>query len=554
MTKYTGKVSAPTKKQRGPKCANPRAVRLSTNARVANVSNLRLVTQVDDHVRGLKNRMSSYCHEHLTMLVADPYAFKRNYTRFGSRFLLAWEVQHVFDGVVDAYLNAFQRRLKNRHFYVQRRFVIEHYQRDGKGFRKGDVRDCHVVLGPGRYSALVKYLCYCPSLELDALAGTKVYDACLAIATDKPAHWARIQRLAALAQRHVLWHVHRIRYRSGSYQRNVRESHSFIFRDTTNTKYQWFYRYRTGKGKDATTVILPLLVNPQKHDFDKMQLDGNHTVHVRDGKFHVVVTQESTPVSMQPQGRVVGGDANCKHNLLQFSNGLEVRYDEGYLQVLIAELQGLDARGTDKTRVERQRQEKLYRRNAWYWQHLVHDVLDTLEAEGVTDIVLEDLRRFPATFLRNRPLDIKYSRLITLLRLSNLKQWFKQQALKRGIRVHLTPPHYSSQHCRRCGYTARSNRKTQERFKCAGCSYEINADLGASLNLEDRLTSDVLRQRLHDVDEHGCLVPKPHLTKYQIRRILDESGPREVLTVPPASRVFVPRLRVSLGGSSIQTR
>lgn len=356
-----------------------------------------------------------------------------------------------------------------------------------------------------------------------------------------------------MTQFHIRKRIPRFHYTSGAYHRHVRESKSFVFRDPTNAKYQWFYRYRTGKGKDAVTVNLPLLTNAAKHDFSRMQLDGNHLVHVRDGKFHVVVTQEGDPPEFASGGKTVGGDMNCKHNLIVFSNGLEVCYDECYLTSLIAELQALDAKGSRKSRDERKREQKLCRRNAWCWQHLVHDVLDELEKEGVTDIVLEDLGRFPTTFLRHHDLQIKYSRLIKLLRLSDLKNWFKRQAEKRGIRVHFTPAHYSSQHCRRCRHTHRSNRKTQENFKCTVCGFEINADHGASGNLEERLTLDVLRERLHDTDEHGRLVPKAHLTKYRIRKVLEESGPCGDFTVPLAPQVMVPRLPVSLRGSSTQT-
>ena len=43
--------------------------------------------------------------------------------------------------------------------------------------------------------------------------------------------------------------------------------------------------------------------------------------------------------------------------------------------------------------------------------------------------------------------------------------------------------HYTSQTCSSCGYCARENRLTQEKFQCQGCGHEANADLNAAQNI-----------------------------------------------------------------------
>ena len=100
---------------------------------------------------------------------------------------------------------------------------------------------------------------------------------------------------------------------------------------------------------------------------------------------------------------------------------------------------------------------------------------------------MEDLDSFNATYTKNEEFDIKYSRLCRLLRLSNIKNWFKEQAEKRGIKVHLTPANYSSQQCSKCGCIHKLNRSSQETFKCIECGFTLNADLNASINLKQRL-------------------------------------------------------------------
>ena len=43
----------------------------------------------------------------------------------------------------------------------------------------------------------------------------------------------------------------------------------------------------------------------------------------------------------------------------------------------------------------------------------------------------------------------------------NISNWFKSQAEKRGIRVYLTTPRYSSQQCPICGHIDSENRVDQ---------------------------------------------------------------------------------------------
>ena len=133
---------------------------------------------------------------------------------------------------------------------------------------------------------------------------------------------------------------------------------------------------------------------------------------------------------------------------------------------------------------------------------------------------MENLRNFEGTFIRDKETGIKYSRIVRLLHLSNIKNWIKEQAEKLGIRVHLTPSHYTSQQCPECGHIDRDNRKTQESFVCTCCGHTDNADHNASINIKNRFSLDVLKNQLHKQDEYGSL--PPYLSnQYAIKRILE---------------------------------
>jgi putative transposase len=151
---------------------------------------------------------------------------------------------------------------------------------------------------------------------------------------------------------------------------------------------------------------------------------------------------------------------------------------------------------------------------------LIHKLIAYLESQNITDIVVENLL-LSGKFGINEEFGIKYSRLSKLLHLSSVKDLLKQQAEKHGIRVHITPSQYTSMTCPKCGHISHDNRKTQEDFKCIQCSYESNADSNSAYNLELRYTSDVLRSKLHNLDEYGRLTPK-RLNKYAVKAILEE--------------------------------
>ena len=52
-----------------------------------------------------------------------------------------------------------------------------------------------------------------------------------------------------------------------------------------------------------------------------------------------------------------------------------------------------------------------------------------------------------------------------------------------GVPVFFADPRYTSQRCSQCGYTSKSNRRSQSKFACQSCGFTINADHNAALNL-----------------------------------------------------------------------
>src|SRR5262249_46541020 len=61
---------------------------------------------------------------------------------------------------------------------------------------------------------------------------------------------------------------------------------------------------------------------------------------------------------------------------------------------------------------------------------------------------------------------------------------YKAQA--KGIQVVKVDPRYTSQQCSRCGYQARTNRRSQSLVLCRSCGYCLSADLNASINIREK--------------------------------------------------------------------
>ena len=133
-------------------------------------------------------------------------------------------------------------------------------------------------------------------------------------------------------------------------------------------------------------------------------------------------------------------------------------------------------------------------------------------------IIMEDLGEFARSFTKSEEfLGFKYSRLIKLLNIADLKNIVTSIANKRGINVSFIHAPFTSQSCK-CGHISKNNRTNQEIFKCTECDCCMNADQHSAIMITDRVRVDVLRElMLVKVDNH--FVPK-RMSRNKIKSIL----------------------------------
>jgi IS605 OrfB family transposase len=118
-----------------------------------------------------------------------------------------------------------------------------------------------------------------------------------------------------------------------------------------------------------------------------------------------------------------------------------------------------------------------------YTNHVISKELVAAAAEGTKRaLALEDLKG-----IRSRTTVRREQRgRLGKWAFSQLRAFIEYKAKLRGVAVLLVDPRDTSRRCSRCGHVEMANRRTQARFKCRACGFELNADLNAAMNVRWR--------------------------------------------------------------------
>ena len=482
-----------------------KTVRISS--RYMNIGKLDIIKEHDENVIVLKNEMSAFVHEHLDELLKTKFlTFVNEYYKQFEGVLFAWETQKLFMIICQQYLIAVDANIKNAKFNVQVDIHREYYVRNTKKYNKGDIKDCRAILKPCSLSGLLKYLLYVN--DFDNIQNKDISFRFNSYNEDKQ---NKIIEYVKQKKADILSNITLV-YKTGTYikqgifsKAKSAEIKNCLYEDVTNSKYKYWYAFKLLD----RVVHLPLMINPKYHK-DMYNKDKEHYVKVVGDRVDILATKEVEKPTFNTMWDVVGVDINFVNNFISCSDGYILDYDREYLNRMFKLVKKLDAVGYNNMSKNMRRQwTKLIRQNEWYFRRLIHEFLMYCTANGQFDIVMEDLLFADKSWIRDEATQLKYSRIVKLLRLSNIKNWLKSQAEKLGIRVHLTPSHYTSQQCPVCGHIDKANRTTQEKFECKNCGHADNADHNASVNIKNRFTEDVLRKskQIHSFDEYGRMLP-----------------------------------------------
>lgn len=499
-----------------------------------------LLLSVFEEVKTLKNQYSKFLFDNLYEIflnqsyqVLSTKYWKQVCSLYPSTYLKSWNSQSIFQSISQDYINRLKKHLSNLDLQVSTvdnkglvKLLITRYQKNVSKngviiHYKGDIKE---FKQPKHYTPLSKFIKYCVYCRVEN-NDIQIYNEDIKKQYSYYCQKFGKQRIVSLVvsvQQTLLSKIKEPNdYQSSSFSviHHIGSCicSDFIY-DSSNTLYKYWCKIDL---KNKQNVYIPLQVNNSYHNFNKIRKQQwIIKPSIKGNKIDIIGTKEVKKPEFLKFNKVIGIDLNVKNNFASCSNDQVFDYDRTYINEFCKQLKKFDKIGLKNiSSKQKKKLEKLVRKNEWYFKLLIHDVLNELQSQGITDIVMEDLDSFSASYTKNKEFDIKYSRLNRLLRLSNIKNWFNQQAEKRGIRVHLTSACYSSQQCPECGYISKDNRPSQEQFKCVNCQHENNADINASKNLELRFTNVLLKSKLHTLDEFGRMIPRK-FKKEIIKKIL----------------------------------
>jgi len=202
---------------------------------------------------------------------------------------------------------------------------------------------------------------------------------------------------------------------------------------------------------------------------------------------HVVVDKEAPDPALD--GNVVGCDLGVKRVAVtsnyKFYSSADMHTRVRQHLRLKTDLQ---AKGTKSAKRHLKKVSLRWTRFQAHMNHrIANEILATMKPGDV--LVLEDL-----TDIRDGCRHRKKQRgLFNRWSFAQLASFLIYKAERRGILVIFVDPRYSSQTCCKCGHRERANRKSQSRFCCKSCGYQVNADLNAATNLRQRGIAALLR-------------------------------------------------------------
>lgn len=194
---------------------------------------------------------------------------------------------------------------------------------------------------------------------------------------------------------------------------------------------------------------------------------------------HVVVTVAAPNIAATEA--VIGIDLGLAHPAVTSTNqfvGQHVwKATEGRTFRLKRRLQACGSKSAKRHLRHLRHTQARFRRDC---DHVVAKQLVQTAAPGGT-LVLENLtnirqrmRAKPKTATKRRMHSWSFAQLFAFI---------AYKAEERGVTVAKVDPRHTSQTCSACGYTARNNRRSQSRFVCRSCGFELHADLNAARNI-----------------------------------------------------------------------
>jgi IS605 OrfB family transposase len=208
----------------------------------------------------------------------------------------------------------------------------------------------------------------------------------------------------------------------------------------------------------------------------------------RKGRFwlHVVVTLPD--VEFVPNGDVVGVDFGITRPAVASNNKFFGKRSWKAVERRYFRLKrALQSKGSDSAKRHLKKLAHKVSRFRSNCDHVVSRQLVQSVTPG-TLIVVEDLMEIRSNTKQRSK---QQKRAMHQWSFNRLRELLTYKAEAKGCMVLGVDPRHTSQRCSRSGHIHRSNRRSQSRFKCRNCGFELNADLNGSRNIAVKYLASV---------------------------------------------------------------
>jgi putative transposase len=262
-------------------------------------------------------------------------------------------------------------------------------------------------------------------------------------------------------------------------------------------------------------------------DFLKKTNDYEYVITFNERKKRITVNICKDGERYVPDSKTnyIGIDVNIKHNLFSLSNGDTFDYN----RKLVNDYSKLSSKIDN---LKKNEEYKIGKRKQWKLdklslkmkksnEQLISSMCKRLESQGIDHIVMENLDNgFGKSYVKDGSNeDINFNRVVKFLNISSLKQMVEHIGRNYDIALSTVHSSYTSKMCPVCGCIEDENRPSQEEFSCINCGHEDNADHNAAVNIENRVSEAVLRNKLLKQLDNGAFEPKK-LKREKVKEVL----------------------------------
>lgn len=490
-------------------------------------------------IRNHKNIVSRYVNNNLLhFLDYTKFQFlKEMRTHFKNVIPSSFDAQ-LYTQVFTCYQNKFEAIKHKLTFDVTTFNGFEFYKRDTKNHKKGDLKKVIVDKNKTPLSICLTYLArygtentinYINSNISKCNEEKRVFYNNILRCCDKFG-FERLYRLALSKRKRIVKHYseYPIVFKSLSFGGRCRKKRIIDYNHRFGSVINSFISL---SGLNRKSFDIPVSFNKgwygNMKDYRKNNPDYEYTIIFNEKKHQVNIQlcKDGERYIPQVNGKTIGIDVNCKHNLFSLSDETTYDYDRKLVNDFCKLSLSIDRLKKDKHYVigkrKQQKLDTLKSKMIKSEQQVIANMCKALHSQGVGHIVMEDLDNgFGKCYAKDKDNeDINYNRKVKFLGLSNLKQEVEHIARKYDIAVSTVQASYTSKMCPICGCIEDENRPNQETFECIECGHKDNADFNAAKNIRNRVLVTVLRESLLKQLDNGAFEPKK-IKREKVKEVL----------------------------------